>query len=258
MSELLIKLGKKEFEKSRKSEKPEIGEETFSGDPVANALLADFDNTPHAFVLGCLMDLKIPAEKAWALPRKIFEALGSSSIEDLKEYSLQEWVSLFKERKWHPLGGEKMGKVAHHAVRDINEKYCGDASRIWHDKSGKLGPPSSIGVVLRFREFHGAGQKISTMAANILVRDFHVKMSEYRAIDISVDVHIERVMKRMGVVPEYAENEMIIWKAREMNPEYPGVFDYACWKIGRDFCHSKTPDCKRCPVRSDCQKIGVN
>lgn len=241
MSEWLIKLGKREFK------------ETFSGDPVADALLADFDNTPHAFVLGCLMDRGIPAEKAWALPRKIFEEFGSVSIEDLQKYSLQEWVSLFDERKWHPYGGEQMGKVAHHAVRDIAEKYDGNAAKIWD------GNPSSGTVVYRFLEFRGVAQKISSMAANILVRHFRIPMSDHCGIDISVDTHTKRVVKRMGLVPQSATKEMIIWKARGLHPKYPGIFDYICWKIGREFCHQKkAPNCEGCPVRSDCPKIGVN
>jgi hypothetical protein len=37
--------------------------------------------------------------------------------------------------------------------------------------------------------------------------------------------HIVRVMKRMGFVPKEATNEMVIYKARELNPEFPGIID---------------------------------
>ncbi|MDA7967770.1 MAG: iron-sulfur cluster loop [Gammaproteobacteria bacterium] len=243
MSELLIKLGKEQFEKK------EARKEEFAHDEEANALLADFDNTPHAYVLACLMNRTVVAKRAWIIPHKIREKFRSFSMEALKKRSLAEWKTLFKEEKLHRFHPQ-MAEIFFLAVRDIDAKYDGDASKIWSNN------PSSKDVVRRFREFRGAAQKISTMAANILVRQFEIPMSDYKDIDISVDVHIERVMLRMGLVradgKKRCSEKAIINKARELSPEFPGVFDYACWKIGREFCHSETPDCPNCPVRTDC------
>jgi hypothetical protein len=38
------------------------------------------------------------------------------------------------------------------------------------------------------------------MAANILVRGYHIPFSDYRYIDISADVQVDRVMSRLGFV----------------------------------------------------------
>jgi len=245
LSELLIKLGKAEFEKAA------ILEENFAGCEAANALLKDLKGTPHAFVLGCLMDRQIPAKRAWAIPYKISRLRGGFSMAKLRKCSLEQLTALFKNNGLHKLNAG-MAKIFYLAVRDIDEKYGGDASQIWS------GTPSSKDVVRRFREFHGVGPKISTMAANILVRQFRVLMSDYRAIDISVDVHIVRVMQRMGLVPVEADMQCslntITKKARKLNPEYPGIFDYACWKIGRDICRPENPDCARCPVLAECEQ----
>ena len=249
MSKWLIKLAKEKFKKSKYAEE----RDRFAGYAAANALLTNLEKTPHAFALACVMDKQIQAKRAWEIPYKISTSkeIGSFSMRALKKPSADVWRKLFKKYSLHR-HHEKMAGEFYLAVHHIADKYKGDAAKIW---SGK---PRSATVVCRFLEFHGVGQKISTMAANILVRRFRVKMSDYRAIDISVDVHIRRVVKRMGLVPEYAADEMIIWKAREMNPEYPGIIDHACWRIGRDFCRPTNPDCAHCPANANCQKIGVN
>ena len=95
--------------------------------------------------------------------------------------------------------------------------------------------------------------KISTMATNILARQFRVPFSDYYSIDISPDVHVMRVMKRMGFVPKNADDTMVIYKARELNPDFPGIIDYSCWEIGRKWCKSKSPKCQQCIVVSDCK-----
>ena len=90
------------------------------------------------------------------------------------------------------------------------------------------------------------------MATNILVRELKVPVSDKFSIDISVDVHIRRVFKRFGLVRNEAVDEEIIYTARELNPEYPGVFDLAVWEIGRNWCKAKSPNCASCYMHKHC------
>lgn len=69
------------------------------------------------------------------------------------------------------------------------------------------------------------------MAANILARQFKTPFSDYYSIDISPDVHILRVMRRTGLVSPNAELDSVIYKARELCPEFPGIIDFSCWEI---------------------------
>ena len=94
------------------------------------------------------------------------------------------------------------------------------------------------------------------MAANILARQFKIPMLDYYCIDISPDVHIRRVLYRLGFVEKEASPDMVIYKARELNPEFPGLIDFVCWKIGRNYCRPKFKDCecKKCDMNEACSK----
>ena len=43
------------------------------------------------------------------------------------------------------------------------------------------------------------------MTANILARQFKIEFSDYYSIDISPDIHINRVLCRMGFIPQKAD-----------------------------------------------------
>jgi len=223
----------------------------FTYEPESDSFLNDLTNYPHAFVLACLMDRQIKAERAWKIPYLVCKEFNSYSISELSKIELKNYISFFESKKIHRFNST-MAEIFYKTVMKIKKEYKEDASRIWKDK------PSSASVVYKFLEFEGSGIKISTMAANILARQFKIPFSDYYSIDISPDVHIKRVMKRLGFVPENAENDMIIYKARELNPEFPGIIDFSCWEIGRNWCKPNNPDCENCIMKTECRRNNNN
>lgn len=219
-------------------------------DEEKNKLVSDLINYPHAFVLACAMDRQITAERAWSIPYQIKQILGTFSIEKLYNVSLEEYKKIFHENKLHRFNDD-MAKVFYSAVHKIVEEYNGDASNIWNDN------PSSATVVSRFLDFDGMGIKISTMATNLLSRDFKIPLSDYYSIDISPDVHVKRVFKRMGLIKEkdIQNIDKIVYKARSINPEFPGILDLTCWKLGKNTCRPKKPKCNSCIFEAECPKI---
>jgi endonuclease III len=141
---------------------------------------------------------------------------------------------------------DTMSRLLHAAVQRISKEYAGDASRIWADR------PSSAEVVYRFLEFDGVGPKIATMAANILARDFKVPFSDFCSIDISADVHVRRVFGRLGLCPPDASVEQLVFKARGLHPEFPGIMDLPSWEIGRLWCRPNAPLCSACYMQDLC------
>lgn len=221
----------------------------------ANLLVRDIHQYPHAFVLACLMDTGVDADVAWSIPYRVQQYVTSFEIRDLYEIPLHSYEAMFKDGKnWHRYPAVK-AKVFFDGVHKIcdSELMKGDASKIWNNR------PSSKDVVLRFLDFHGCGFKVANMAANILRSYFGVEFSDYSFIDIAPDVHTMRVFKRLGLTPNIENDEIsriyTICKAREINPEFPGVVDGLCWEVGRNYCNPRNPKCAKCPFDDFCNHI---
>ncbi len=236
---ILVTIGKKRFEK------PEENSVHLVDDAESNAFLNDIVNYPHAYVLACGMDRQIKAERAWMIPIYIRQILGTFDIGKLGNISLEKYTEMFTKNSLHRYN-TLMAKTFYSSVQRIIKEYDGDASKIWS------GNPSSAAVVYKFLQFEGYGIKIATMAVNILARQFKVPFSDYYSIDISPDVHILRVLRRSGLVDNEASIDSIIYKARELYPEFPGIIDFSCWEIGRKWCRPKSPNCKDCIIASEC------
>ena len=220
----------------------------FTNNKDSDGLLNNLKDFPHAFVLACLMDRQVKAERAWSIPYEIFKEIGGFEFPKLLELSLENIVEIFSRKNLHRFN-EKMAEIFFLGIKKIHNEYNDDASLIWK------GNPRSATVVRKFLGFHGSGIKIATMAANILVRDFKITMEDHICIDISPDVHVKRVFQRLGFLSKNPKEYELIYRARELNPLYPGIFDLSCWEIGRNLCKPKNPNCQECYLSHYCPKI---
>lgn len=218
----------------------------FTNNPEANHFLNDLECYPHAFVLGCIMDRQIKAERAWIIPFLIMKKLGDFSMKTLLKLSENDIKKRMTEPKPLHRFIDEMSKYFFLAIKRIESQYKSDASLIWHDK------PSSATVVYRFLEFDGIGPKIATMAANILARQFKVPFSDNYSIDISADVHVRRVFGRLGLTSKDATVDQVIYRARSLYPEFPGLMDNTAFEIGREWCRPHDPKCTQCDMRDLC------
>lgn len=192
------------------------------------------------------MDRQIKAEKAWLIPYRISEKIGGFSMQVLAELSRVDLYRLMAKPEPLHRFVDTMTDHFYSAVQRIKNDYAGDAARIW---AGKL---SSAEVVYRFLEFDGVGPKIGSMAANILAREFKIPFADYYSIDISADVHVRQVFARLGLCAADASAEQVIYKARALHPEFPGMMDLPCWEIGRNRCKSRGPECASCYMKDLC------
>jgi len=219
----------------------------FTKNKESDKLLNNLKDFPHAFVLACVMDRQIKAERAWLNPYEISEEIKSFEFSTLLRVNQEDMIEIFKRKSLHRFN-ETMDINFYLATRKIHNNYQDDASNIWKDN------PRSATIVRRFLEFNGVGIKIATMTANILARDFKVPMEDYINIDISPDVHVKRVFKRLGFMSKDASNDDLIYCARELNLMYPGIFDLSCWEIGRSWCRPNKAICEECYLNDHCIK----
>lgn len=222
----------------------------FTKVPEADELLNDLTIHSHAFVLACMMDRQIKAEKAWLIPYKFGLLIGGFEFARIKRLSRKKIRDYFRDNKLHRFINQ-MADNFYYAIQDIEKKYDGFAANIWANS------PRSATIVRRFLEFRGAGIKIATMAANILARDFKIPMADKYCIDISPDVQVRRVFIRLGLISQDATNEELIYSARELNPDYPGIFDFSAWEIGRKWCRPVDPECNDCYLHRHCPKVMI-
>ena len=213
----------------------------------SDKLLNNLKVFPHAFVLACVMDRQIKTERAWLIPYEISKEIKGFKISQLLRINQEDMVKIFERKSLHRFN-KAMGENFYLAVQKIHNNYQDDASNIWKDN------PRSATIVRRFLEFKGMGIKIATMAANALARDFKIPMKDYINIDISPDVHVKRVFKRLGFISKDAIDNELIYCARELNPMYPGIFDLSCWEIGRNLCRPNKPICDKCYLNDYCIK----
>ena len=238
--EILVKRGNELFGLPYKKVK-------FTGNSEADDLLNNLNQFPHAFVLACVMDRQMKAERAWLIPYYISQEIGGFEFERLLKLDSNSLKEIFKKKSLHRFN-ETMAQNFYSAIQLIHDKYNNNASNIWKDQ------PKSATIVRRFLEFKGVGIKISTMATNILARDFKIPMQDRICIDISPDVQVKRVFTRLSFISKDASNDELIYCARELHPEYPGIFDFSAWEIGREWCRPNNPDCKNCYLNQFCPK----
>lgn len=198
-----------------------------TGIPAAEALLNDIKTYPHMFVLACTVDRQMHAGRAWAIPYKVGVAAGGHTFKHFRNLSHAQIERIFTTGRLHRFN-IRLAECLYRAIQDIEEKYDGDASRIW------AANPSSAAVIRRFYEFKGFGNKIAPMAANLLVRYLKVPMRDHSSIDISPDVQVRKFFTHHRFLRKEARNEELILLGRELHPEFPGILDYPAWRRGRE------------------------
>jgi len=100
---------------------------------------------------------------------------------------------------------------------------------------------------------HGVGSGIADMTASLLIRCRGVHFPDEAYIDVKPDVHIRRVLYRLGVSQSETAEADAIRAAARLNPDSPVALDPALWIIGRRWCSPTKPRCSECVASDICR-----
>lgn len=246
--EKLVEYGQKLNQKKIKKKVDFVNAEITPEKSPANKLLLE---NPFAFLLGVIYDQGQQAERAWYYPYQLKERICKLEPKHVATISLQYMDDIFKTTKpllfyWRTASVRTL-----RAAYRVCNYYDGDTSQIWLKDY-----PSPAIIQQRFKEFDGIAQKKASMAVNILYRDLgwlSVAKEGLKKIDVSNDRHVRRVFLRSGIL-DTDDEAMLVGRARELFPEYPGALDMPSWIIGREFCSNNAPNCIECPISKLCAK----
>ena len=225
---------------------------------VAELILTD----PNAFLIGSIFDYQIPFRKAWEAPFKLKQRLGHLDAAIIANMTFDDLYAV--------IYGDGKGKSLHRfnsiltkktlsACKQLVDKYGGSAANIWPDRT------SASVVMARLEHFEGISQKIGNMMVRLLGTWFGVHLTEWNKIDIAVDRHVERVFRRTGLIGKTSQisKRLIIEKARELCPDFPGKLDDPAFNIGEKWCNEQRPLCdvvkegRTCPLSQVCQRVEI-
>lgn len=204
---------------------------------------------PYAFLVACSFDRGMRAELTWSIPyalNGLLNPLTPSKMAFLSEEDLKDVISKLPVK---PRYTNDAPKTLRDLALLVMKEGNGDASKLWSHNS-------ALRFQRLFSQVHGVGPGIGAMAAILVERFWKVEFTDRAFMDVKPDVHVQRVMFRLGLIPEQTEAQAL-QRARELMPICPGDIDSPLWHIGRTWCFASKPDCVACPVSDVCARTGV-
>jgi len=233
----------------------ELGREIGRGElfPVLVPAAAELVSTdPYAFSLATCVDRGAKAEVIWTIPYYLKSFLGHLDPLLIDKMSIPELTTVLTKLPRRPRYVNDAPKTIKNLTSIVVRECGGDASKLW---AGKLASE----VKRTFQSIHGVGPGIAAMAVLLVERNFGVRFGDidHLMMDVKPDVHIVRVLSRLGISRAPTVEEAIE-AARRMHPTYPGELDAPLWYIGRNWCHKVSPECNKCPMTDHCPKVGLS
>ena len=212
-------------------------------EPDATRLVAE---DPFAFSLAVVLDGGARAEIIWTIPFWLRQDLGHLNSEYLAQMTEQQISEALSRIPKKPRYMNDAPRTIFDLARLVYNDFGGNAELIWRGKTAHQ-------VKHEFRSIHGVGEGIASMAVILLERCWHVQFPDQSVMDVKPDVHVQRVLYRLGVAQRLSEAKALR-AAAALNPDYPGEIDPALWIIGRQWCSETAPNCTQCCMNQLCEK----
>ena len=189
--------------------------------------LSYYKGQPFKALIAAMLSAQTREEQTFAAMNALFK-LADNPDDMLKLTDEQITKAIRPVQYWE-------SKVRY--VRDIAQRVA--------DNGGVV--PRTIDELM---EYKGVGWKVAvlTLATGYGIND-----------DITVDVHVARIARRLGLVkPEVKQPPKVNDELKKILPrEYWPTWNALMVQFGREVCKPTYPQCKTCLVRDLCPRVGV-
>lgn len=196
----------------------------------------------NLFFAWAILDYQMPAIRVAENVEKLNSRLNypKNLYETIINYSLEDWNSKWKEFNLHrfPKAHERLWKIG----KRLCEVYGGDARNLWLNGTAATTYANLIAI--------GLGEQLSNMVLGALM-DLEIIQG---GGDVKADIHVSRVVGRLieGKGFTNRDKQKVIDTTRKINPNNPWLIDRPLFLVGRYLCHSRNPECDRCPLQDHC------
>ncbi len=189
--------------------------------------LSYFKGQPFKALIAAMLSAQTREEQTTAAANRLF-ALADNAA---------DMVGLTDAQIWDAIKGVQYAESKLRYVRDIAGRVVANGGKV----------PETVDELI---EYKGVGWKVAVLT---------LAMGYGRTEDITVDVHVGRIGKRLGLIPES------IKQPPKMNDALKAVLPREMWPtwnalmvmFGRNICLPTYPRCPTCPLNDLCPKIGV-
>lgn len=201
--------------------------------------------------------------------------LMASSIDRTGNSTLIWNIPYYLQQQWGHLDSAKIGKMDEEelAASPIIARAPGLASRrhlaktiislaqVIEDEHGgqpeRLLDGSISDIMENLQHVFGVGPNIARMIVILRILYFGLKPAPGGRLLPKIDVHVQRVLTRAGVVPVCTE-QALRPVLKDYSIEEIAIIDQVCWGLGQSCCMAKNPKCRECPIGFVCRKTSVN
>ncbi|RLI92268.1 MAG: hypothetical protein DRO95_02720 [Candidatus Altiarchaeales archaeon] len=186
--------------------------------------------TPFETLVGIILSQRT----YWKNVKTATERFGErfNGVEDVAKASVKEIEKAIKPAGLYKVRARRIKNIA----KDLVEKYDGNLNKILnlpYDEAKK-----------KLTSIKGIGPKTADVFL-MAVRGEQV---------LPIDVHIFRIMKRLGIADERDDYESLRAKLEsEISPEQRTKVHLILIEFGRRVCVARNPKCEGCPIKRYCE-----
>lgn len=181
--------------------------------------------TPFHQLVACIISVRTRDEVSLPAALRLFHAASTSH--DVSRLGVRKIAQLIKPASFYDTKADN--------IRDL-------ARRVTEEYKGKL--PCDFEVMTSFR---GVGPKCANLTLGIACG----------ATEISVDVHVDRVTNRWGLVRTATPDATRRALEESLPRKYWVEINRLLVPFGKHVCTGRLPKCSVCPVLEYCRQVGV-